>query len=211
MVGFNVSKKNKAIDRATELRDSCWPDLNKKKLWNRKEVRGFITIPRTMPQLINIIDSLTKNKPAGRTYFVLWCRTFDHSMVVIDNPMTLAMEAGFSGERALSTWKVRMASLVKLGLLDAKDGPTGAYHYVLLYNPHKVIWNLKEHIQGATFRNLQARTIQIGAGDLGPIEAEETEASEKTNGAKETKQASDVTEAEAPKKVSNKNNKSKAK
>jgi hypothetical protein len=28
-----------------------------------------------MPVIMNIIDTLTKNKPAGSTYFVLWCRT----------------------------------------------------------------------------------------------------------------------------------------
>jgi hypothetical protein len=190
MALINNSKKDKALERATELRDSCWPDLNKKKLWNRKEVRGFITIPRTMPHLINIIDALTKNKPAGQTYLVMWCRTFDHSMIVIDNPMTLAMEAGFTGERALSTWKARMASLVKLGFIDAVEGATGAYHYVLLYNPHKVIWDLKDQIQQNTFRSLQDRTIEIGADDFGPIEAEDVDENEKSDASKKNDDAS---------------------
>jgi hypothetical protein len=110
-----------------------------------------------MPLVMNIIDALTKNKPAGSTYFVMWCRTFDHSLLVIDNPMTLAVEAGFSGERALSTWKDRMRSLVELGFIDAKEGSAGPFHYVLLLNPHKVVWQLKGRIQEGTFRQLQTR------------------------------------------------------
>ena len=94
---------SKALEKAKALRDSIWPELDEDTLWNRKAATGFTTIPRTLPLIMNIIDDQTKNKPSGSAYFVLWCRTFDHSLLVIDNPMTLAVEAGFSGERALST------------------------------------------------------------------------------------------------------------
>jgi hypothetical protein len=165
-----AKKISKAQEKAKALRDSVWPDLDEQMLWNRKSVSGFTTIPRTMPLIMNIIDALTKNKPAGSAYFVMWCRTFDHSLLVIDNPMTLAVEAGFSGERALSTWKDRMRSLVELGFIDAKEGPSGPYHYVLLFNPHKVVWDLKGKIQESTFRQLQTRAIEIGAKDMQPVQ-----------------------------------------
>lgn len=165
-----AKKISKAQEKAKALRDSVWPDLDEQMLWNRKSVSGFTTIPRTMPLIMNIIDALTKNKPAGTAYFVMWCRTFDHSLLVIDNPMTLAVEAGFSGERALSTWKDRMRSLVELGFIDAKEGPSGPYHYVLLFNPHKVVWDLKGKIQESTFRQLQTRAIEIGAKDMQPAQ-----------------------------------------
>jgi hypothetical protein len=103
----------------------------------------------------------------------LWCRTFDESLLAIDNPMTLAFESGFTGERALSTWKDRMRSLVELGFIDAKEGPTGAHHYVLLFNPHKVVWNLKDRIQAGMFRELQTRAIAIGASDMEPAKPAE--------------------------------------
>ena len=166
-----AKKISKAQEKAKALRDSVWPDLDEQMLWNRKAVSGFTTIPRTMPLVMNIIDALTKNKPAGSTYFVMWCRTFDHSLLVIDNPMTLAVEAGFSGERALSTWKDRMRSLVDLGFIDAKEGAAGPFHYVLLLNPHKVVWQLKGRIQEGTFRQLQTRAIEIGAKDMEPAKA----------------------------------------
>ncbi len=176
MTTQQAKKVSKAQEKAKALRDSCWPDLDEQKLWNRKSVSGFTTIPRTLPLIMNIIDALSKNKPAGRAYFVLWCRTFDHSLLVIDNPMTLAAEAGFSGERALSTWKDRMRLLVDLGFIDAKEGPAGAYHYVLLFNPHKVVWDLRNRIQENTFRQLQTRAIEIGAKDMEPTPVTAAEA-----------------------------------
>lgn len=166
-----ATKRSKAQEKAKALRDSVWPDLDEQMLWNRKSVSGFTTIPRTMPLVMNIIDTLSKNKPAGRAYFVLWCRTFDHSLLVIDNPRTMANEAGFSGERAESTWKDRMRLLVELGFIDAKEGPAGLYQYVLLFNPHKVVWNLRDRIQEHTFRQLQTRAIEIGAKDMEPPQA----------------------------------------
>jgi hypothetical protein len=172
MTTASAAKKiSKGQEKAKALRDSCWPDLDDEKLWNRKLYSGFTTIPRTMPLIMNIIDSLSKNKPAGQVYFVLWCRTFDQALLVIDNPMTLAVEAGFSGERALSTWKDRMRALVDLGFIDAKEGPTGAFHYVLLLNPHKVVWPLKDKIQEGVFRQLQTRAIDIGAKDMEPLKS----------------------------------------
>lgn len=61
-----------------------------------------------------------------------------------------------------------MKSLVELGFIDAKEGPSGPYHYVLLFNPHKVVWNLKDRIQESTFRDLRTRAIEIGAKDMQP-------------------------------------------
>jgi hypothetical protein len=61
-----------------------------------------------------------------------------------------------------------MRSLVDLGFIDAKEGPTGAHHYVLLFNPHKVVWDLKDRIQDGIFRELQTRAIAIGASDMVP-------------------------------------------
>lgn len=176
MSAFTAKRVSAAQEKAKALRDSCWPGLDEQKLWNRQSVSGFTTIPRTLPLIMNIIDVLTKNKPAGRAYFVLWCRTFDHSLLVIENPMTLAVEAGFTGERALTTWKDRMRSLVELGLIDAKAGATGLYHFVLLFNPHKVVWNLRHRIQDETFRQLQFRAIEIGAKDMEPEALKEPEA-----------------------------------
>ncbi len=170
---FAPSKRaSKAQEKARALRESIWPGFDEKLLWSSTTCKGYTPVPRTLPLIMNIIDVLTKNKPAGRPYFVLWCRSFDQSLISIDNPLTLAIESGFSGERALSTWRDRMRSLVELGFILAKDGPAGPYQFVLMLNPHKVVWNMRDQIQEGMFRQLQARAIDIGAEDLGPVETE---------------------------------------
>jgi hypothetical protein len=162
----------KGREKYLELRDVCWPGLSEKLLWNRKRHKGFTSIPRTLPNLINIIDSLTKNKPAGQTYLVLWARSYDEAMLTIDNPATLAAEAGFTGERAVSTWTQRMRALQELGFINAVEGPAGGFHYVLLLNPHQVVWSLKPTIQTSLFRQLHERALAIGATDMKPLDVE---------------------------------------
>jgi hypothetical protein len=80
--------------------------------------------------------------------------------------MSLAFEAGFSGERAVTTWRQRMQSVLDLGFIDAKPGSSGDFHFVLLYNPHWVVWRLKAKIQPQAFMQLADRAVDIGAMDF---------------------------------------------
>jgi hypothetical protein len=113
-----------------------------------------------------IIDSLSKNKPCGLTYFVLWCRAWDDPLLTIENPAVFAAEAGFSGERAVITWRQRMKTLKDLGFIACKEGATGEYHYVLILNPHLVIWKERDKIAQSLVMKLFDRGHEIGAKDL---------------------------------------------
>lgn len=148
------------------MRAANWPDVPQEQLWNRSRCHGFTTIPRTLPLVMNVIDALSKNKPASRTYFGLWCRTYDESVVIIENPMSLAFEAGFTGERAVTTWRQRMQTLQQLGFIDSKPGSSGEFHFVLLFNPHWVVWQLKLRLQAQAFMQLTDRALEIGATDF---------------------------------------------
>jgi len=44
---------------------------------------------------------------------------------------------------------------------------------VLLFNPNKVVWDLKGRIQEGIFRELQTRAIAIGASDMEPAKPAE--------------------------------------
>jgi hypothetical protein len=157
---------SKGKERALLMRTEYWPDVPGKHLWDRTKCSGFTTVPRTLALIMTIIDSLSKNQPAGRVYFGLWCRTYDESVVIIENPMSLAFEAGFSGERAVTTWRQRMQALKELGFIDSKPGSSGEFHFVLLYNPHWAVWKLRPKIQEQAFMQLQDRAMEIGAQDL---------------------------------------------
>lgn len=161
-----AARRSKAQEKALALRAEYWPNLGEGDIWDRKKHKGFTTIPRTMPLLMNIIDSLSKNQPAGYAYFILWCRAFDEALVVVDSPASLATESGFAGERALTTWRQRMKTLHELGFIECKEGSTGPYHYVLIKNPHTVAKQLKDKIPESLYRQLLDRALDIGAKDM---------------------------------------------
>lgn len=163
-------RKSKMEEKALTLRKSFWPDIADEELWDRKLNVGFTTVPRTMSLIMSIIDSLSnKGQPAGQTYFVLWCHVFYESFVLIENPSLFASETGFSGERALHTWKQRMKQLKEMGFIDAKEGPSGDFNYVLIFNPHVIINRKKNDIQDSRFRQIQVRALDIGAKDFQDI------------------------------------------
>jgi len=151
--------------KVLELRERLWPDLDVSLLWNRKKEVGFTTIPRTLSYIMNMMDDLNKNKPLSKVYFALWCRAFDEMMVNVKNEAELANEAGFSGQRAIITWRERMKALVELGFIKAKEGATGKFSYVLLVDPHRVIEELYQSnkaILEVDYNSYVERSLDIG-------------------------------------------------
>ncbi len=160
-----IAKRSKMQARDLKLREEFWAEIPEEDLWHRKRQTGWITIPRTMPIIISIIDALTKNASAGNTYFCLWCRGFDEQVIDIANPADLAAESGFSGERAVYTWRQRMKSLKALGFIDSRAG-SHDYQFVLLLNPHKVIRRMKREIPENLYTQLFKRALDVGAKDM---------------------------------------------
>jgi hypothetical protein len=161
---------SKIAQRQLKLRDQLWPDLDKKRLWLRKERTGFTTVPRTMPLILSIMDSMSKGKPLSSTYVELWCRAHDECLVTLSKQEELAFHAGFTGQRAVSTWRDRLRALAEFGFIETKPGPSGELSYALLVNPYQVIkkHHGKRHsgISEAAYNALQQRAIEIGADDL---------------------------------------------
>ena len=119
----NIRRASKMSIRTLELREQLWPDLDKTLLWDRTIAKGFTTLPRTMPHILEIMDDLAgKGTPVAKVYLSLWCRVFDEALIELKSYSDLAYEAGFSGQRAVTLWKKRMASLVDLGFIMAEKG-----------------------------------------------------------------------------------------
>jgi len=162
-------RASKMSARTLKLREQLWPDLDEASLWNRTTAKGFTTLPRTMPHIFEIIDDLGgKGTPLARVYFSLWCRVFDESFVEIKSYKELAYEAGFSGQRAVTLWKQRMALLVELGFILAEEGTGGVYDYILLLNPYNIIKQRYDagEIQKHKYIALFNRAQEVGATDL---------------------------------------------
>lgn len=179
----DTKKRRKKIERQKlALRETLWPKLDVKRLWDRQRFDGWLSVPRAMPLLLQIMDNMSKGKPVSSAYLDLWCRTYDDSFVIANKSREMAFFSGFTGERAERTWESRIRILEKLGFINVAAGPNGAISYVLLFNPYLVI---KEHaekggIPDASFNALKQRMIEIGAQDMDPEAEEEKKLSVKT-------------------------------
>lgn len=156
-------------ERRLALREELWPDLNEKDLWLRKRgVKGFTTIPRTLPIFMRIMDELACGKPVSSTYLDIWARSHDEGFAEVDKPREAAFSAGFGGQRAEGTWAARMRLLEELGFISTISGPNGKYQYVLILNPYKVVKAHKDagRVQKNSWIAVFGRAQEIGATEL---------------------------------------------
>lgn len=162
----SLARRASMSERATTQQKLHFPDVREEWLWHRKTNDGYTTVPRTLPLAMQAIDARTKGHPAGHTLFCLWARAPDASMLVIESPAVFASEAGFSGVRAVDTWRRRMKELQTLGFLQAKPGVSGDFHYVLLLNPNVAMEELrrKDLVQDGLYHRFIDRVVEVGAG-----------------------------------------------
>ncbi|MFC4270871.1 hypothetical protein ACFO8N_05160 [Sneathiella chungangensis] len=163
-------RRRKVGKKTLALRSKLWPDLPENEFWDRNLYDGFTSIPRTLPIVMNIIDGLTKNKPASRTYFVLWCTAFDEMYVSLSKQEDLAFQSGFTGQRAIRTWRERMLSLEEFGFIKTAAGSRGDLSHAVIINPHFVIRRLYKNntpgLTAAAYNTLLERANEIGAKDM---------------------------------------------
>lgn len=174
MAAESKKQRSKIARKKMEIRTSLWPDLERSRLWDRQKSDGWLSVPRPMPLLLQIMDSLSNGKPVSSTYLDLWCRTYDDSFVIASKQREMAYYSGFTGERAVRTWMTRVRILADLGFIDIKEGPNGPISYVLLFNPYLVVREQHDagNVNAALYNSLVERMIEIGAHDLDEPEAE---------------------------------------
>lgn len=159
------TRRKKMAERAQEQMELLFPNLAPEWIWHRSKNDGYCTLPRTLPIAMQVIDNQSKGSPAGHTLFCLWARSPDHPLVTIENPATFAAEAGFTGERAVHTWRKKMKKLTELNFILPRKGPSGEYHHVLLINPNmavEMLWT-QGKVQTDLYARFKDRVIEIGA------------------------------------------------
>jgi len=167
-------RRLKMAERAQQAMDIHFPGIAPAWIWRRKTNDGYTTSPRTLPIVMQAVDAMSKGQPAGHTLLCLWARAPDHPLVTIENPATFAVEAGFSGERAVDTWRKRMKRLKELNLILTKPGATGEFHYVLLLNPNIAMESMRRNgkVQDGLYARFKDRVIEVGAyGDIEAFDA----------------------------------------
>lgn len=169
------TRLSKAQKAALAMRKQLWPDITDEHLWLRSDRDGFTTIPRTMPLFMELIADASKqvtagskSVPAGKAFLVLWCRVFDEGLVKIEIEAAAAREAGYIGERNVTTWREHLRVLKELGFIDYKPGLAGPCQFVLLLNPYHTAKKLlkKGWVQEDAYTTLFQRAQEIGASDF---------------------------------------------
>lgn len=188
------NRRLKMAERAQQQLDLHFPDVPVTLLWRRKSNDGFTTVPRTMPIAMQAIDDTSKGAPAGHSLFCLWARAPDNPLVMVEAPATFAAETGFTGERAVDTWRKRMKTLRDLEFIRTKSGPSGEFHFILLLNPNIAVERMRENkmVQDGLYGRFRDRIAEIGAAGDWPAHqevmqeaaAKEAEASAKAEPAK---------------------------
>lgn len=151
------------------LRELHWPGMENW-LWNRKNHKGFTTIPKTMPMILKIMDEMTKGAPVSATYLTLWCNTWDNSYVILNKHGDMANASGFGGQRGEHTWATRMKKLQELKFIDIKPGKSGLMSNAIIWNPHYVMrWHNSIKTPGLTAQSYNAlveTALEVGANDM---------------------------------------------
>lgn len=131
--------------RRVEERDRVFPHAAKQ-VWNRKNRanKGFTTVPRVMPIICAIMDALCKGAPPSAVYADLWYKVYDEMYLTVESPQERAFFSGFGGQRAVTTWSMRMRKLAELGFIETKPGTRGEFHHVLIRNPELTIAALEK-------------------------------------------------------------------
>jgi len=177
-VGLSEKAVKKRLSKAQKatlaMRNQLWPDVTNEDLWLRNDRDGFTTIPRTMPLFMELIADVSKrvtsgkSVPAGKAYLVLWCRVFDEGLVKIEVEAAAAMEAGYIGERNVTTWREHLRVLKELGFIDFAAGLAGPCQFVLLLNPYHAVKALQKKgwVQQGAYTALYQRAQEIRATDF---------------------------------------------
>lgn len=168
MIIKSKKRLSKIANQKLAMRLALWPDLDEASLWERSKSDGWLSVPRAMPLIMQIIDSFSKGKPTSSVYLDIWCRSYDDSFVIANKSREMAFYSGFTGERAERTWASRIDILNELGFINVKEGPNGRISYILILNPYQLIKQKYENgeVNEMFYNSLKQRMIEIGAHDL---------------------------------------------
>jgi hypothetical protein len=123
-------------------------------------------MPRTVPMVASLLDDLAGKAKPGRLYVVLWAYEFGDGFVEVPDPARLALEAGYTTNRAERTFSERMTILREFGFIRSSPLGTREFGHVLLIDPHRAVAALRQSrpsdISRAWSSAFDARCISIG-------------------------------------------------
>src|SRR5687767_13257280 len=103
--------------------------------------KGWFKASRALPLLLALIVSkkVSGEVDPTRVYLELLARHIDGGFVELGSEADHALASGYSGDRAIRTWRERMKRLEKAGFIKTQSSGAQVYKYVLLVPPDVVI------------------------------------------------------------------------
>jgi hypothetical protein len=191
-----------ASEKRKILRKQFWPNDD---AWTGEE-DGWFKAPRTLPLLLVLLKAKAlrgkgvKESPAT-TYLELLSHHYGGGLIELRSENEHAHAAGFTGTRAVRSWKERMATLEKIGFIKTRSLGAHRLKYVLLMHPVSVVQSLKAagDLDDEWWDTYRARQMEVKE----PIYEDRPESEKNTDIVSNFKTIKIVTKGKKPKKVTN--------
>jgi hypothetical protein len=146
------SKSRKAVVRSKEFSEA---ELKSRR---RDDAVGWAKLPRYIMALLWLLRSkaIVGSVDCAGVYLELLSRDYGDGVIETGDPVDHAFNAGFFGARAARSWKERVAKLVEVGAVIAKEKNGRPYGYLLLVDPDLVVHGLA----GKTQEKHEAELVQ---------------------------------------------------
>ena len=162
-----VKSKSSAEKRREELRKDFFPD---EEFWTDSKEKGWFSATRTLSLVLGLMDSkaLSGNRAPSKVYVELLTRHVDSGIIEMKSEEEHAYAAGYTGNRAVRSWRERMRLLKELGFIKTKEGGGRVFHYVLLVHPTVAVKQLfnKNKVSDAWWTTYRGRQGETGEPTL---------------------------------------------
>jgi hypothetical protein len=148
-------------EKRNKFRKQYWP---KEDPWTGEE-DGWFKAPRTLPLLLVLLKTKAlrgKESPAT-TYLELLSHHYGGGLIELRAESEHAHAAGFTGARAVRSWKERIAALEKIGFIKTQGLGAQKLKYVLLMHPVNVVERLRSagELDGDWWETYRARQFEV--------------------------------------------------
>jgi hypothetical protein len=132
----------KHSERRLALRDEIFPD----EVAYEPPEKGWFKVSRGLPLLLALMSSkkVSGELDPTRVYVELLASHIDGEFIELSSEADHALASGYSGDRAVRTWRERMKALERAGFIRTKSTSTQAYKYVLLVPPEEALDKLRK-------------------------------------------------------------------
>jgi hypothetical protein len=140
-----MKSQQKVVDaKQEELREQFWPNFVGQ-IWRSSDEKGYFCAPRSLPLILRLLaeEAVVGSPNCATVYVDLFSRVRINAVVDLGDPGEHAYAAGYSGARAIRSWKERMRALEAAGFIRIAAKPNQEFGIVLIRHPHLVVTELR--------------------------------------------------------------------